>query len=240
MQIIIGMAGAGRRFADSGYTLPKPLCRVGDTTMIQKAVDSLGIDGKYIFVVLHEHLLQYKWLEAHLASLARYVTIVKLNEVTDGAACSLLTAKQYIDTDEPLISINSDQVLHWDSQKFISKCKEEPDVSWIMTYPHTDIKHSFVKVDNNGMVIETAEKVAISEMASVGLYHWSKGSLFVKGAEEMIANNDKHNNEYYLAPVYNYTCKNNIVKPYEVQATNFTPVGTPADLATYHNSFYKK
>ena len=240
MQIIIGMAGAGRRFADSGYTLPKPLCRVGDTTMIQKAVDSLGIDGKYIFVVLHEHLLQYKWLEAHLASLARYVTIVKLNEVTDGAACSLLTAKQYIDTDEPLISINSDQVLHWDSQKFIRKCKEEPDVSWIMTYPHTDIKHSFVKVDNNGMVIETAEKVAISEMASVGLYHWSKGSLFVKGAEEMIANNDKHNNEYYLAPVYNYTCKNNIVKPYEVQATNFTPVGTPADLATYHNRFYKK
>ena len=240
MQIIIGMVVAGRRFADSGYTLPKPLCRVGDTTMIQKAVDSLGIDGKYIFVVLHEHLLQYKWLEAHLASLARYVTIVKLNEVTDGAACSLLTAKQYIDTDEPLISINSDQVLHWDSQKFISKCKEEPDVSWIMTYPHTDIKHSFVKVDNNGMVIETAEKVAISEMASVGLYHWSKGSLFVKGAEEMIANNDKHNNEYYLAPVYNYTCKNNIVKPYEVQATNFTPVGTPADLATYHNRFYKK
>ena len=240
MQIIIGMAGAGQRFAKDGYTIPKPLCRVGNTTMIQKAVDSLGIDGNYIFVVLHEHLLEYKWLEGHLASLAKYVTIIKLDEVTEGAACTLLHAKQYIDTDEPLISINSDQVLHWDSSAFVAKCKEYPDVSWIMTYPHSDLKHSFVKVDNNGLVVETAEKIGISQKASVGLYHWSKGSLFVEGAEQMIANNDKHNNEFYLAPVYNYTLKTNKVMPYEVNATNFSPVGTPSDLAVFNNRFYKK
>lgn len=240
MNIIIGMAGAGSRFADSGYTMPKPLCRVGNTTMIQKAVDSLGIDGHYIFVVQHEHMIRYDWLEQHLASLARQVTIVRLDELTDGAACSLLHAKKYIDNDEPLISINSDQVLHWDSKPFVRKCEEQPNVSWVMTYPHTNIKHSFVRVNNKGHIIEAAEKVAISDKASVGLYHWSAGSLFVEGAEEMIANNDRHNNEFYLAPVYNYTCKNNIVKPYEVQATNFSPVGTPADLATYHNRFYKK
>tara|TARA_Y100000114_G_scaffold59561_1_gene54521 strand:- start:3893 stop:4615 length:723 start_codon:yes stop_codon:yes gene_type:complete len=240
MQIIIGMAGAGRRFANSGYTIPKPLCRVGDTTMIQKAVDSLGIEGKYIFVVLHEHLLEYKWLEGHLASLAKYVTIVKLDEITDGAACTLLRAKQYIDNDEPLISINSDQVLHWNSSEFITKCKQEPEVSWIMTYPHSDLKHSFVKVDDDGVVVQTAEKVAISDMASVGLYHWSKGSLFVESAEQMIANNDKHNNEFYLAPVYNYTLKTNIVKPYQVDASNFSPVGTPSDLAVFNNRYYRK
>ena len=240
MQIIIGMAGAGRRFANSGYTIPKPLCRVGNTTMIQKAVDSLGIEGKYIFVVLHEHLLEYKWLEGHLASLAKYVTIVKLDEITDGAACTLLRAKQYIDNDEPLISINSDQVLHWNSSEFITKCKQEPEVSWIMTYPHSDLKHSFVKVDDDGVVVQTAEKVAISDMASVGLYHWSKGSLFVESAEQMIANNDKHNNEFYLAPVYNYTLKTNIVKPYQVDASNFSPVGTPSDLAVFNNRYYRK
>ncbi len=240
MQIIIGMAGAGRRFANSGYTIPKPLCRVGDTTMIQKAVDSLGIEGKYIFVVLHEHLLEYKWLEGHLASLAKYVTIVKLDEITDGAACTLLRAKQYIDNDEPLISINSDQVLHWNSSEFITKCKQEPEVSWIMTYPHSDLKHSFVKVDDDGVVVQTAEKVAISDMASVGLYHWSKGSLFVESAEQMIANNDKHNNEFYLAPVYNYTLKTNLVKPYQVDASNFSPVGTPSDLAVFNNRYYRK
>lgn len=234
------MAGAGRRFTMKRYTIPKPLCRVGNTTMIQQAVDSLGIDGNYIFVVQHEHMIHYPWLKQHLESLANHVTIVQIDELTEGAACSLLHAKKFINNDEPLISINSDQVLHWDSKPFLHNCEEQPDVSWVMTYPHTDIKHSFVKVNDKGHVIEAAEKVAISDKASVGLYHWSAGSLFVEGAEEMIANNDRHNGEFYLAPIYNYTCKNNIVKPYEVDATNFSPVGTPDDLAVYHNRFFTK
>lgn len=240
MNIIIGMAGAGSRFAEAGFTIPKPLCRVGNTTMIQKAVDSLDIKGRYIFVVQHQHLLDFPWLADHLKSLAQQVDIVTLEGVTEGAACSLLHAKELIDNDQPLVSINSDQVLHWDSAKFLQACELEPDVSWIMTYPHNHIKHSFVKVNDDGYVTEAAEKVAISDIASVGLYHWSKGSLFVEGAEAMIANNERHNGEFYLAPIYNYTALNNRVKPYAVEAVNFTPVGTPGDLAVYHNRFFKQ
>jgi NDP-sugar pyrophosphorylase family protein len=240
MNIIIGMAGAGSRFAEAGFTIPKPLCRTGNTTMIQKAVETLDIDGRYIFVVQHQHLLDYPWMEAHLKSLADEVDIITLDGVTEGAACSLLHAKELIDNDRPLISINSDQVLHWDSAKFLQACELEPDVSWIMTYPHNDIKHSFVALDNDGYVVEAAEKVAISNIATVGLYHWAKGSLFVKGAEEMIANNERHNGEFYLAPIYNYTTLDCRVKPYPVTAKEFTPVGTPSDLASYHTRFYRE
>jgi len=239
MNIIIGMAGAGSRFKDAGYTVPKPLVRVGGTTMIQSAVDSLGIAGNYTFVVQQEHLVDYPWLKEHLESFADNVNIVALDHLTDGAACSLLKAKEFINNDEPLISINSDQVLHWDSEMFLEKCKLEPHVSWVMTYPHNHNKHSFVKINDDGHITEAAEKVAISNMATVGLYHWSKGSLFVEGAEQMIENNDRHNNEFYLAPVYNYTLKNNIVKPYEVEAKNFSPVGTPEDLSNYHNKWWR-
>ena len=239
MNIIIGMAGAGSRFKVAGYTVPKPLVRVGGTTMIQSAVDSLGIAGNYTFVVRQEHLVGYPWLKEHLESFADNVNIVALDHLTDGAACSLLKAKEFINNDEPLISINSDQVLHWDSEMFLEKCKLEPHVSWVMTYPHNHNKHSFVKVNDEGHITEAVEKVVISNMATVGLYHWSKGSLFVEGAEQMIANNDRHNNEFYLAPVYNYTLKNNIVKPYEVEAKNFSPVGTPEDLSNYHNKWWR-
>ena len=126
MNIIIGMAGAGTRFKEEGYTVPKPLVRVGGTTMIQSAVESLDIDGTYIFVVQQEHMTNYPWLEKHLRSFADVVNIVTLDHVTEGAACSLLKAKEYINNDEPLISINSDQVLHWDSSMFLQKCKSEP------------------------------------------------------------------------------------------------------------------
>ena len=240
MNIIIGMAGAGTRLKDAGYSVPKPLCRVGATTMIQSAVESLDIDCNYIFVVQQSHLKDYPWLRKHLYSLAKTSIIVELDHITEGAACTLLKAKKYINNDEPLISINSDQVLDWNSKIFLEKCNLEPNVSWVMTYPHNHIKHSFVKVNEHGHIVEAAEKVAISNLATVGLYHWSKGSLFVEGAEEMIRNNDRHNNEFYLAPIYNYTSKDNIVKPFEVNAENFIPVGTPEDLATYHNAFYRR
>ena len=238
MQVIIGMAGAGSRFSDAGYSVPKPLCRTGSTTMIAKAVESLGMqDCPHTFVVQHEHLDKYSWLESHLGNLASEVNIVALDGVTDGAACSLLQAREFIDNDEPLISINSDQVINWDPELFVGHCVQEPETSWVMTYPHNHIKHSFVRVVD-GRVVEAAEKVAISNDATVGVYHWSSGKLFVQGAEQMIADEHTHNGEYYLAPVYNYTCKNNIVKPYPVQAINFTPVGTPDDLAVYHQRYY--
>jgi NDP-sugar pyrophosphorylase family protein len=240
MNIIIGMAGAGSRFTNAGFTIPKPLCRAGNTTMIQKAVETLDIDGRYIFVVQHQHLLDYPWMADHLKSLADEVDIITLDGVTDGAACSLLHAKDLINNNDPLISINSDQVLHWDSKKFLDACTAEPDVSWVMTYPHNDIKHSFVRVNEAGYVVEAAEKIAISNTATVGLYHWSQGRLFVEGAEAMIANNERHNNEFYLAPIYNYTALDYLVKPYNISPKEFTPVGKPEDLATYHNRFYRQ
>ena len=239
MNIIIGMAGAGSRFSEAGYTIPKPLCRVGNTTMIHRAVESLDLSGNYIFVVQRQHLIDFPWMADHLKSLADTVDIVALDGVTEGAACSLLYAKELINNTEPLVSINSDQVLFWNSEKFLQACEAEPDVSWVMTYPHNDIKHSFVKLNDAGLVIEAAEKVAISNIASVGLYHWSEGRLFVEGAEAMIANNERHNGEFYLAPIYNYTALNNSVKPYHVQASNFMPVGTPSDLSVFHNRFYR-
>ena len=237
MQVIVGMAGAGSRFTSDGYTVPKPLCRVGSTTMIAKAVESLGYQHcTHTFVVQQEHLENYSWLQDHLSNLAQEVNIVALDGVTDGAACSLLQARELIYNDEPLISINSDQVLNWDAELFGEACVQEPETSWVMTYPHNDIKHSFVRVVE-GRVVEAAEKVAISHDATVGVYHWSSGKLFCNGAEQMIADEHTHNGEYYLAPIYNYTSKTNIVKPYPVQATNFTPVGTPSDLNTYHGRY---
>ena len=96
MQVIVGMAGAGSRFSDAGYSVPKPLCRTGSTTMIAKAVESLGMqDCPHTFVVQHEHLDKYSWLENHLGNLASEVNIVALSGVTDGAACSLLQAREF-------------------------------------------------------------------------------------------------------------------------------------------------
>ena len=45
------MAGAGSRFANAGYTFPKPLIEVRKKPMIQVVLEHLSIDANYIFLV---------------------------------------------------------------------------------------------------------------------------------------------------------------------------------------------
>ena len=59
MNIVIPMAGAGSRFQEAGYALPKPLIDVKGKPMIQVAVENINIDGNYIFIVQKEHRQRY-------------------------------------------------------------------------------------------------------------------------------------------------------------------------------------
>ena len=77
--------------------------------------------------------------------------------------------------------------------------------------------------------IETAEKIQISRNANIGAYYFSRGRDFVLGAEEMIEENDKTNNEFYVAPVYNYLIRRG--RSIRLSRPKFVHgLGTPKDV----------
>ena len=100
------MAGEGSRFAREGYTFPKPLIDVNGKPMIQRVVENLGFDAKYIFLVRKEHLEKYQLETLLRAITANKCEIVIVDGLTDGAACTALLAKEYIDVDEDLLIAN--------------------------------------------------------------------------------------------------------------------------------------
>ena len=59
MNILIPMAGAGSRFEQAGYTFPKPLIEIHGKPMIQKVVENLNLEGRFIFLVQKEHYEKY-------------------------------------------------------------------------------------------------------------------------------------------------------------------------------------
>ena len=84
----------------------------------------------------------------------------------------------------------------------------------------------------SGTVTEVAEKKPISETATVGFYYWKHGSDFVKYAEEMIEENIRVNNEFYVCPVFNQAIKDNkAIRIFNVD--NMWGLGTPEDLKYY-------
>jgi dTDP-glucose pyrophosphorylase len=234
MNILFGMCGMGSRFQKIGYDIPKYLISYHGAPMIYHAVETLNIPGKIHFIVKTEHLQKYKFLEKMLLGLGH--EIITCDRDTDGAAESLMLAKPFIkNMDEPLISVNCDQYMQWDSSKFVRLMKEDSDVSYILTYKETSPKCSYVKENPNGLITEVREKQVISNDATIGVYHWARSRYFFDDAEKMIADNHRENGEYYVAPVYNYTiAKGYPVKKFEVQKTEFWPVGIPSDLEHFY------
>jgi HAD superfamily hydrolase (TIGR01509 family) len=235
LNVLIPMAGAGSRFEQAGYTFPKPLIEVRNKPMIQVVVENLNLDANYIYVVQKAHREKYN-LDTLLNLITPGCKIVETEGLTEGAACTALLAKEFIDSDAPLFFANSDQFVEWDSNEFMYKMQETNADGGIVTFTATHPKWSFAKVDDNGLVTEVAEKNPISDIATVGYYYWKNGSDFVKYAEQMIEKNIRVNNEYYVCPVFNQAiadCKQ--IRTFNTKA--MWGLGTPEDLKYYLENY---
>ncbi|MDG1720621.1 MAG: glycosyltransferase family 2 protein [Bacteroidia bacterium] len=238
LNVLIPMAGAGSRFQAAGYTFPKPLIEVNGKPMIQVVLENLNIDANYYFVVQKEHRKKYN-LDSLLNLLKPNCKIIETDGLTEGAACTALLAKNFIDNDNPLFFANSDQFVEWDSNEFFYKMNENDPDGGIVTFKATHPKWSFAKVNEMGLVTKVAEKNPISDNATVGFYYWKKGSDFVKHAEQMIQKDIRVNNEFYVCPVFNEAIKSNLkIKTFEV--SKMWGIGTPEDLDYFLKNHNKK
>lgn len=237
LNVLIPMAGAGSRFEKAGYTFPKPLIDVAGKPMIQVVVENLNLEANYIFVVQKEHRTRYN-LDILLNLIAPGCKIVEVEKLTEGAACTALLAKEYINNENPLFFANSDQFVEWDSCEFMYKMQETNSDGGIVTFPATHPKWSFAKINEFNLVTEVAEKSPISQNATVGFYYWKHGSDFVKYAEEMIQENIRVNNEFYVCPVFNQAIQDKKeIRAFEIE--KMWGIGTPEDL-NYFLENYKK
>jgi HAD superfamily hydrolase (TIGR01509 family) len=228
LNVLIPMAGAGSRFEQAGYTFPKPLIDVRNKPMIQVVVENLNIDANYIYLVQKSHREKYN-LDTLLNLITPGCKIVEVDGITEGAACTALLAKEYINNDTPLFFANSDQFAEWDSNEFMYKMQETDADGGIVVFKATHPKWSFAKINEQGLVTEVAEKNPISDNATVGFYYWKYGSDFVKYAEQMIEKNIRVNNEFYVCPVFNQAIEDGK----EIRTFNINKMwglGTPEDL----------
>ena len=231
MNVLIPMAGAGSRFEQAGYTFPKPLIDVNGKPMIQRVVENINIDATHIFIVQKSHYEKYS-LQHTLNLISPRCKIVQVDGVTEGAACTTLLAKEYINNDNPLVLANSDQYVDWDSSQYMYSCMTDDIDGSILTFNSTHPKWSYAKTNDQGFVIEVAEKKPISENATVGIYFWKKGKDYVKCAESMIEKNIRVNNEFYVCPVYNEAIlKHAKIKTFHIE--KMWGLGTPEDLDTF-------
>jgi len=231
LNVLIPMAGAGSRFEKAGFTFPKPLIDVKGEPMIKLVYENLNINANFIFIVQKDHRKKYN-LDTLLNLISPNCKIIETDGLTEGAACTTLLAKEFINNNNPLIIANSDQIVEWDSNEFMYKMNEINCDGGILTFKSTHPKWSFAKINSSGFVTEVAEKNPISDDATVGVYYWKNGCDYVKFAEQMISKNLRVNNEFYVCPVFNESISSGLkIKPFEIK--KMWSLGTPEDLEVY-------
>ena len=234
--ILIPMAGRGSRFEEQGYTDKKPFIDVNGKPMIHRVIKNLGMefDKEYMFILicLQEDFDKYDFTEFEKVIGHNSYDVVILDDVTEGAAQTILQAKDLINDDTPLMTMNSDQLVDWDIERLFEMCEQFDGV--IPCFYGEGNAWSYARTLDNGYVQEVAEKKQISNNATAGYYYWKKGSDFVKYAEQMIEDNSRTNGEFYVAPVYNWAVKDG-KRVGVFMVDKCYSLGTPEDLQEYLN-----
>ncbi len=205
LNIVVPMAGLGKRFTDAGYVLPKPLLPVYGKTMIERVVENIYpscIEVQVIFLCLKEHIQNYNCDEV-LKGVAPGCQVLSVDTLTQGAACTVLLAEHLIDNKNSLMIVNSDQLIGADINDFISKALTQDMDGYILTMKSNHPKWSYVAVDAEDSVYMVREKEVISDEATVGIYYFKSGRDFIFYAKQMIEKGIRINGEFYVAPVYN-------------------------------------
>lgn len=238
MQVVIPLAGKGDRFLKEGWETPKPLIEVDGVPMIQRAVETLGIEGQYHFVVRKYDRPEWNGQLAEvLNSIVDSPQITTIDYITQGPAIS--ASLPNLDPQDQLVVANCDQILFWNPDNFINYVNFTACDGSVVTYESTKSCNSYAKIDVRGWVTDVREKEVISKYSLNGIHYWKEASSFLWSLDQMIQKDIRVNGEFYVAPTYNeIIARGDYVTIYNIPSDYHWAVGKPDDLKLYQESSY--
>jgi dTDP-glucose pyrophosphorylase len=202
MLLIIPMAGRGSRYANVGYTTPKPLIEINGKPMLYHAFQSVK-DVPYekvIFIALKEHEQAFGVSKIIKEQIVTDFELILLDDVTEGQLCTVLTASHFFEPNQPILIAASDSYIE---SKIAAELKTTQADGIISVINLPGEQWSFAKTDEKGKVIEVAEKTRISDHASTGIYYFKDAKRFDQYAQQLIKQKETTKGEYYIIPLYN-------------------------------------
>jgi dTDP-glucose pyrophosphorylase len=230
MNIVIPLAGEGRRFRDAGYKGPKMLLNVCGRPMLYWALDSLSTHydlNQAIVICRKTDALRYP-LERVIREYCPGARIILLEEATQGQAHTVLSIREHLQLDEPLLIYNGDTYTRY-SLPVQSTVQKEPDGGCIVVFRSEKPGYSYVEAGPDRLALQIKEKEPISPFATTGLYYFTQSRLFIEAAEKAMLNRELVRGEYYVAPLYNTLIQQG--KQVAILESEYClPLGTPEEL----------
>lgn len=239
INVLIPLAGKSMFFDESVNIFPKPLIEICGKTMIEHCLENLALipNARFIFVLREMYVNKYH-LDKTIKLLSPNTEFIVLKNDTAGMACSALFAIEYINNDNGLIICNADQILDCDLSKIL-KYFADFDAG-VIAFPSIHPRYAYACLDNDGFVVQVAEKVPLSKNAIAGFFYFKHGRYFVESTQSMIYKEIAHEEKYYIAPCLNeMILKNQKIAVYNIPAEQYHTFYSPAKITEFeriHNA----
>lgn len=238
INVLVLMSGSSQAFKDAGYAYPKNLVELGGVPLVQRVLEDLrplnALGARFVCVMQHDENRKF-----HTGAVVQLIDpaaiVVELNGETSGAACSALMAIEHINKDEPLVIVNGDQLLlNVDLVEIVQSFRARTYDGGIIVFEDIHPRWSFVKCNAAGLVVETAEKRPISNLATAGFFYFRKGRDFVSAAMEMIKKDAQVGGLYYICPTYNeLILRQQKIGVHKIPRTSYHSLASPADVRSF-------
>ena len=250
--IVIPMAGEGRRFSEGGYPLHKPAIPTIDRRsgrelpmVVCAALDLPGVEAEgsnVIFIDRDFH--KQDGVEAAVRQAFPQARFLTLDRLTEGQACTCLLAKDLLDLDQELLIAGCDNGMVLQETRFEQE-KQTTDCL-VFTYRHQESvlanpdAYGWMIADQENRITGLSIKKAISDTpmndhAVVATFWFRKGGIFVDAAEKMIAEDDRIHGEFYVDEVVKHVLELGYrAKVFEVD--RYIGWGTPKDYEEYQQT----
>lgn len=235
MNIIITMAGIGKRFRDAGYTMPKYMIKAKGKTLFEWSMDSLlGYNehvNKYIFTVRNEDNAE-KFISDKVSQYKISTDIMCIDRQTDGQATTCMLALSHCDENDSIMVYNIDTYI----EPYELKYEDISGDGYIPCFHALGDHWSFVRTDCDNNVVEVREKERISNNCSIGAYYFSSARIYKKIYNDYYSYEINKNKEKYIAPLYNQMIKDGLKVNYSiVNEEKVHVLGTPQELEIFLN-----
>lgn len=235
--IVITMAGRGKRFAEAGYKAPKYEILAHGRSLFDWSMASLAnffsSESRVVFVCLRRNGAG-DFLRSSLRRLPiRDARILQLDEVTDGQATSAYQSKDLWRPDAPLLIYNIDTYI--DPNRLAPRLIRRGSDGWLPCARLSGSHWSFVALAEDGWAVDVAEKVRISDYASLGLYWFARAGDFLAAYEHMAGEaHGRAKGERYVAPLYKHVLRSGgKVSISVLPASAVGALGTPRELDSF-------
>lgn len=203
MNVLILAAGAApMEPLDGEY--PLMLAEIDGVTLIERVIRSVEamVDERLIVALRRSEMARFHLGEV-VSILRSDAKVVPVSDTVRGAACTALLAAEYLDGESELVIVNANQLLNMNLAEVVADFRKRGLDAGLVTFQSVHPRYSYVRVEDDGLVSEAAEKRPISKFASAGVYWFADGRRFLAGIRDMIRKDVHVGGDFYVTPVLN-------------------------------------